>query len=57
MIPFLSKHNLLNPFQSCFRHGHSAATALLKITDDIRAGVDNNEFVMVLTLLDFSHSF
>ncbi|XP_050342349.1 serine/arginine repetitive matrix protein 2-like [Nymphalis io] len=53
---FLSSYNLLNPFQSGFRSGHSTATALVKITDDIRLAMDNQE-VTILSLLDFSNAF
>ncbi|XP_045452327.1 uncharacterized protein LOC123661409 [Melitaea cinxia] len=53
---FLLNHNLLNPFQSGFRPGHSTTTALIKITDDIRSNMDNQR-VTVLTLLDFTNAF
>ncbi|CAK1602596.1 unnamed protein product [Parnassius mnemosyne] len=50
---FLNKHNLLNSLQSGFRPGHSTATALIKVTDDIRWGMDNKQLT-VMTLLDFT---
>lgn len=53
---FLCSNNLLNPFQSGFRAGHSTTTALVKITDDIRQAMDDRK-VTVLTLLDFSNAF
>ncbi|CAK1589714.1 unnamed protein product [Parnassius mnemosyne] len=53
---FLNKHNLLNSLQSGFRPGHSTATALIKVTDDIRWGMDNKQLT-VMTLLDFSNAF
>lgn len=53
---FLSRKNLFNPFQSGFRTGHSTTTALVKIAEDIRLGMDN-QCVTVLTLLDFSNAF
>lgn len=72
LLPFLSKvlekivhsqlsfhlynNNLLNPFQSGFRPGHSTVTALTKITDDIRMGMDNR-LLTILGLLDFSNAF
>lgn len=46
----------MNPFQSGFRRGHSTTTALTKITDDIRKGMDSG-LVTVLSLLDFSNAF
>ena len=56
LVSFLTEHNLFNPFQSGFRTGHSTTTALVKITDDIRLGMENQE-VTILTLLDFSNAF
>lgn len=53
---FLSKHNLLSPFQSGFRPGHSTTTALVNITDDIRSGMESGKLT-VLALLDFSNAF
>lgn len=53
---YLSLHNLLNPMQSGFRKGHSTVTALVKITDDIRLGMEHGQLT-VLTLLDFSNAF
>lgn len=53
---FLNRHALMNPYQSGFRSGHSTTTALVKITDDIRAGMDNRK-ITVLSLLDFSNAF
>ena len=53
---FLNTNNLLNPLQSGFRPGHSTTTALVKISDDIRMGMENQKLT-VLTLLDFSNAF
>lgn len=53
---FLTRHDLLNPLQSGFRPGHSTVTALVKITEDIRLGMENSQLT-VLTLLDFSNAF
>lgn len=53
---FLTRNDLLNSFQSGFRPGHSTVTALVKITDDIRLGMENGQLT-VLTLLDFSNAF
>ncbi|XP_059061639.1 uncharacterized protein LOC131854532 [Achroia grisella] len=53
---FLTRHSLLNPLQSGFRPGHSTTTAVVKITDDIRLGMENSQLT-VLTLLDFSNAF
>ncbi|KAL0832948.1 hypothetical protein ABMA28_001083 [Loxostege sticticalis] len=53
---FLSENLVLNPFQSGFRPGHSTVTALVKITDDIRLGIDEKRLTL-LALLDFSNAF
>lgn len=53
---YLSSHNLLSPFQSGFRPGHSTVTALVKVTDDIRWAMDQ-KLLTVLVLLDFSSAF
>ena len=46
----------MNPLQSGFRPGHSTTTALVKVTDDIRKGMDTQQ-VTLLVLLDFSNAF
>ena len=53
---FLHNNNILSPFQSGFRPGHSTVTALNKVCDDIRFGIDNQQ-VTLLVLLDFSNAF
>ncbi|CAK1588724.1 unnamed protein product [Parnassius mnemosyne] len=53
---FISCHNLLSPLQSGFRPGHSTVSALLKVTGDIRAGIEDTK-VTVLVLVDFSNAF
>ncbi|RVE48286.1 hypothetical protein evm_007037 [Chilo suppressalis] len=53
---YLRVNNLLIPIQSGFRPGYSTASALVKITDDIRFGLENQHFT-ALTLLDFSNAF
>ncbi|CAK1592913.1 unnamed protein product [Parnassius mnemosyne] len=53
---FLTVHNLLSPFQSGFRPGHSTVSALIKVSNDIRWAMDKR-LLTVLTLLDFSSAF
>lgn len=53
---YMTKNNLLNPLQSGFRMGHSTTTALVKVTEDIRYGMDNKKLT-ILALLDFSNAF
>ncbi|KAI5708382.1 hypothetical protein M8J77_021503 [Diaphorina citri] len=40
VMSHIGQHNLLNPFQSGFRSGHSTCSALLKVTDDIQFALD-----------------
>lgn len=56
IIRHLDENNLLNPLQSGFRSKHSTSTALLKITNDISADLDQSKF-SILTLLDFTKAF
>ncbi|CAK1578673.1 unnamed protein product [Parnassius mnemosyne] len=56
LTKFLNRNNILSTFQSGFRPGHSTTTALLKVTDDIRCGIDQ-KYLTVLVLLDFSSAF
>ncbi|XP_060807438.1 uncharacterized protein LOC132903372 [Amyelois transitella] len=49
-------NSLLSHFQSGFRLGHSTSTALLKVTEDIRVGMDHGK-ITVLVLIDFSNAF
>ena len=53
---YLNSHNLYNTFQSAYRPGHSTATALLKVVDDLFLSLDKGN-ISVLTLLDFSSAF
>lgn len=45
--------SLLDPWQCGFRQGHSTATALVKLLNDIRHGMDRRQ-VTLLVLFDFS---
>jgi hypothetical protein len=40
--------NILSMFQSAFREGHSTATALTKILDDIHLVVEKDAFSLLL---------
>jgi hypothetical protein len=48
--------DLLTPYQSGYRAGHSATTAVLSVVDDLGVRMDRGE-VSVLVLLDFSKAF
>ena len=52
----MSTHNLINPFQSAYRSGHSTETTLLAIQNDILLAMDKGR-VTALTLLDLSAAF
>jgi retron-type reverse transcriptase len=56
MIRFIDENRLLSPYQSGFRSGHSTATDLLKITNDIQRDSDRR-LVTLLILLDLSRAF
>ncbi|XP_026328672.1 uncharacterized protein LOC113236727 [Hyposmocoma kahamanoa] len=53
---FLFRHNVLGQYQSGFRPGHSTTTALLKVTEDIREGMEASRLT-ALVLIDFSNAF
>ncbi|KAJ4435965.1 hypothetical protein ANN_18588 [Periplaneta americana] len=56
LTDYLNTHNILDPYQSGFRTGHSTSTALLKVTEDIREALDKGQ-ITILTLLDYSKAF
>lgn len=53
---YLSNNQLFAEYQSGFRKNHSTVTALLKVTDDIRAAMDQR-LMTLLVLLDLSKAF
>lgn len=53
---FLDENSILFKYQSGYRSCYSTETALVKITDDIRSGIDKKQLT-VLTLLDFTRAF
>ena len=56
LTEYFNTYDILDPYQSGFRTGHSTATALLKVTEDAREAMDNGQ-ITLLTLLDFSKAF
>jgi hypothetical protein len=55
-LQYLEDRNIMNPLQSGFMKGHSTTTALLKVADDLRQGIDQKK-INLLVLLDFSKAF
>lgn len=53
---FIPDNHILNQYQSGFRAGHSTTTALLKVTEDIREGMEMS-YLTVLVLIGFSNAF
>ena len=53
---YIEVNNLIDVNQSSFRSDYSTQTALLKITDDIRRGIDRSKITLLL-LFDFSKAF
>lgn len=53
---YIGSRGLFDDFQAGYRTGHSTETALLKLTDDIRHGMDRRR-VTALVMFDFSKAF
>lgn len=53
---FVHQNDILSPLQSGFKPGHSTASALLKVTSDVRNGIENTKLTL-LVLVDFSNAF
>lgn len=56
MVKYLNDNDIIPIYQSGFRKGHSCTTALLKITNDIVVGFDNNKCT-TMVFLDMSKAF
>jgi Reverse transcriptase (RNA-dependent DNA polymerase) len=56
MVNYVSRNSLISSFQSGFRPGHSTATAIARVSDDIRLIMESNQ-PTILVLLDFSKAF
>ncbi|XP_044595865.1 uncharacterized protein LOC123272909 [Cotesia glomerata] len=56
LVTYLEDNLLLDRFQSGFRKHRSTQSALLKLTDDVRAAMDRNQLT-ILVLFDLSKAF
>ena len=53
---YLETRKLLDPYQSGYRKGHSTQSAPIKLSDDIRVGMERKHVTMLL-LFGFSKAF
>ena len=53
LMVFLSENNILNPFQSGFRHNHSTEDVLIRTVEDWRREVDQGKAIAAV-FIDFS---
>ena len=56
LVEYLETNDLLSNLQTGFRKHYSTQSALVKITDDIRAGIDKG-MVTILLLFDIKKAF
>ena len=56
LCSFIEKESLCTTTQSGFRKGHSTATILLQIRDDIKRAMDKSEVTLAI-LIDYSKAF
>jgi hypothetical protein len=56
MLEYLNVNELLGENQSGFRKGHSTATALSKVVEDLTVNIDDGK-ISILVLIDFSKAF
>ena len=56
IVDYLNNYNLLDPRQSAYRSNHNTQSALLRVCDDVRAGMDAG-LITILVLFDFSKAF
>ncbi|KAI5750967.1 hypothetical protein M8J77_002960 [Diaphorina citri] len=48
VLQYIEYFNIMDPYQSGFRRQHSTATALVKVTDDIRLALDTRKLTVLV---------
>ncbi|XP_036147301.1 uncharacterized protein LOC118647146 [Monomorium pharaonis] len=56
MVDYLNEHNLFDPRQSAYRSSYNTQSALLRVCNDIKEGIDAG-LVTIMVLFDFSKAF
>ena len=56
IVDYLNSNNILDPRQSAYRSGFNTQSALLRICNDVRAGIDGG-LITIMVLFDFSKAF
>ena len=56
ILDYVETRKLLDPYQAVYRKRHSTQTALLKLTDDVRAEMEKKHVTLML-LFDFNKAF
>jgi hypothetical protein len=56
LTSFIEKHEILFPYQFCFRKGYSTDLAILEMSDNLKTSIDN-KLITCGIFLDFSKAF
>jgi hypothetical protein len=56
MVNYVTRNDFISSFQSGFRPGHSTATAIARVFDDIRLNMESNQ-PTILVFLHFLKAF
>ncbi|XP_071581375.1 uncharacterized protein [Temnothorax nylanderi] len=56
ILDYLNKYDILNPRQSAYRSGYNTQSALLRVCNDIKQGIDEG-LITIMILFDFSKAF
>jgi hypothetical protein len=55
MLNYVGRNGLISSFQSGFKPGHSTATAIARVSDDIRLNMESNQATILVLLGSVSH--